>query len=357
MTRWLKTYFLTLIMAWPAVAAERLAPIVVAPVKQDAIFQTVQLTGTVTSPRTATLSTSISGLVTAVHVNEGARVQANDLLLELDSDLARYQLQNLVAKVEQASITLQDAKRRLQEAQNLIPQKSIAKSAVRDLETEVAQAQAELQQSTSDMHYQQELLARHALQAPFTGVVSQKHTEIGEWVSPGNGVFELVATENVRVDFNVAEDYLAQIANETTVNFSLNVEPDTVYNGPIGAIVPVLNPTARTFLLRVLADPTYIHISPGMSAKALLQLPTGRSGIIVPKDALLRYPDGRVMVWIAEQKDDTWSVTERKVKTGVSFDRFIEIKEGLTSGERVVVRGNEALQNGQQVSLTSEVKS
>lgn len=87
-----------------------------------------------------------------------------------------------------------------------------------------------------------------------------------------------------------------------------------------------------------------------MSAHGVLQLDAGRTGVVVSRDALLRYPDGRVTVWVVEGDGDGASVTERQVKTGVVFDGRIEI-EGLAAGTRVVTAGNEALQEGQAVRV------
>ncbi|WP_101759501.1 efflux RND transporter periplasmic adaptor subunit [Oceanicoccus sp. KOV_DT_Chl] len=338
-------------------ATDKGAPVEVVAPQQRNIFQSVQLTGTVTSPQTATLSVATSGLVAAVHAEEGSQVQAGDLLLEVDAKLAQLQLESVIAKKSQASIALQDSQRRLEEARILIPNKSIAESTVRELEAEVAASQAVLQQAVADKAYQQELINRHQLKAPFAGVVSQKLTEQGEWLAPGAGVFELVGTENARIDFYVAENYLAKLNQDTAISFNLNVDPNKVYQGRIGAIVPVLDPAARTFLLRVLVDSTAGNIIPGMSVSALLQVPTDRQGIVVPKDALLRHRDGRVIIWAIEQRNGESFTVERLVETGVAFDGFIEIRQGLTLGEQVVVRGNEALQNGQKVMLINHNSS
>jgi membrane fusion protein, multidrug efflux system len=85
---------------------------------------------------------------------------------------------------------------------------------------------------------------------------------------------------------------------------------------------------------------------------ALLQLAAGRSGVTVPRDAILRYPDGRVVVWsVAESPDGAAIAVENVVNIGLSFGGRIEIRSGLAAGSQVVVRGNEALQPGQAVAV------
>ena len=69
------------------------------------------------------------------------------------------------------------------------------------------------------------------------------------------------------------------------------------------------------------------------------------------RDAILRYPDGRVTVWIVATEGDVPVVHERIVATGFEFDGVVEVTSGLAAGELVVVRGNETLQEAQEVSI------
>lgn len=326
-------------------------PIEVAVVQEQAIHQVVQLTGTVTSTRAAHLSTAISGLVASIDVDAGSRVAKGDVLLELDPELAQLQLRSAEARAEQARFALADARRRYSEARVLAPQRSIAETVVRDLAAEVAEDEAALHQAEADAGYQQGILARHQLKAPFDGVVSAKLTELGEWVDPGRAVFELVATGDVRLDFPVSEDYLADIEEDAPLTFSVNSDPSTVYSGRVATVVPVTDPGARTFLVRVLAENRKQRMIPGMSVRASLKLATGRRGLVVPRDAILRFPDGRVVVWTVQDGSDGPVVVENVVRTGLAFDSLMEIREGLELDARVVVRGNDALQNGQRVSI------
>ncbi len=219
----------------------------------------------------------------------------------------------------------------------------------------MAQDGAALQQAQAEAGYQRALLKRHTLKAPFTGVISSKLTEQGEWVQPGESVYTLVATQNLRIDFAVAEDYLAQIAVDTAVSYTLNADPEQLRQGRVGTIVPVTDPNGRTFLLRVPVENSATIITPGMSVQASMRVPTGREGVVVPRDATLRYPDGRVSVWTVDVDADNPVVTEHQVRTGLAFDGLIEIREGLQPGATIVVQGNEALQSGQRVSMRSAV--
>lgn len=328
------------------------APVATTTVQEQDIQRTLNLTGTVTAARAARLSVATSGLVANMLVDAGNEVEAGQLLLELDPELAQLQLDSARARVEQAQAALKDARRRLEEAQRLIPQRSIAESVVRDIEAEVASDEAALHQAQAEAAYQAGILRRHQLRAPFAGVVSAKLSETGEWINPGQAVFELVALDDVRLDFFVSEDYLADIVPDAPVTFSLNSNPTESYPGRVATMVPVTDPNARTFLLRVLAKNPGQHMLPGMSVRAVLTLATGRRGLAVPRDAIIRFPDGRVVVWVIEEGADGPRAREQPVSTGLAFDSLIEIRDGLQPGAVVVTRGNETLQNGQRVDLT-----
>ncbi len=333
--------------------SQRGAPVQVDVAQQQPILKQIQLTGTITSPLVSSLSAATSGLVKTVHAEEGTHVAKGDVLLTLDAELVEQQLLAAEASMAQASNANTDAQRRLTEARTLAPKQSISESAVRDLEAELAQDGAALQKAQAEAGYQRALLKRHTLKAPFAGVISSKLTEQGEWVQPGESVFTLVATQNLRIDFAVAEDYLAQIAADTAVSYTLNADPEQQRHGRVGTIVPVTDPNGRTFLLRVPVENQSAVITPGMSVQASMRVPTGRDGVVVPRDATLRYPDGRVSVWTVDMDADNPVVTEHQVRTGLAFDGLIEIREGLQPGATIVVQGNEALQNGQRVSIHS----
>ena len=73
--------------------------------------------------------------------------------------------------------------------------------------------------------------------------------------------------------------------------------------------------------------------------------------VVVSRDSILRHPDGRTTVCIVNQ-DKT--VSERLVKTGLSFDGYVAIKDGLESNTTIVVQGNESLREGQMISIQQD---
>ncbi|MDX1736428.1 MAG: efflux RND transporter periplasmic adaptor subunit, partial [Halioglobus sp.] len=318
----LLTLLLTALLPALSVVAAPGAPAVLVGVgaaREEAVQDIVQLTGSVTAAQTANLSPATSGLVTSLGVDAGFRVRAGDVLLELDPELARWQAEDADAAVRAARVSLEDARRRLSEARALAPQRSIAETLVHELAAEVAQDESALQQAEAQAGYRRAILERHRLRAPYDGVIAAKHTEIGEWVVPGDTVLELVTTGNLRIDFPVAEQYLGRLSAGASVSFTSGAASQSVYEGTVSTVVPVTDPGARTFLLRVEPRESVAGLSPGMSVQGQVRLDAGRVATVVPRDAIIRYPDGRVIVWVVENGDGGTVVDERLVTTGLVF--------------------------------------
>jgi RND family efflux transporter MFP subunit len=164
-------------------------------------------------------------------------------------------------------------------------------------------------------------------------------------------VVRIVATDHLLVDYRVPQRHFAAVSTGGPVALTFASLPSRTLDGHIQAVVPVNDTSARTFLIRVKIDDDSAPVTPGMSAQGRLRIARDEQGVVVSRDAVLRYPDGRTTVWVVDDDGDRPTVAERQVATGLTFDGRVEIRSGLEAGSRVVVEGNESLQNGQQVVI------
>jgi RND family efflux transporter MFP subunit len=223
-------------------------------------------------------------------------------------------------------------------------------------EAERRVASARVDRLVAEQKEQQEVVRRHTLFAPFTGVVSSRHTDPGEWVETGTPVLELVDMRRLRIDVQAPQERYEQIAVGTAVTVDLDARVGKPLTGKVVARVPVNDPDARTFLVRVSVTAGSSVMTPGMSARVVFPLHGGAKMVKVPRDAIVRKPDGSATVWIINDGDTT-TVSERRVDLGRSLRDWVDVRDGLEAGMRVVVRGNETLQEGQQVRILSTAPS
>lgn len=179
----------------PLVLAETAVPVRVTSSSLQPLTEAVPVSGSVTTARVATLSAEVQGRVASLPVEEGQQVEQGAVLLTLDDELAQRDLDGERAEVARLSSTLDDARRRLSDARTLVERRSIAASEVRSLEAEAAQAEASLSGARASLQRREAEVRRHRLQAPFSGVISRRLTELGEWVEPGTGVLELITLQ------------------------------------------------------------------------------------------------------------------------------------------------------------------
>lgn len=341
------------VLSPPAFAQDdEAAPVVVEEVGTARVINEVPVTGTITSPRSARLSTAVGGLVEQVHIEAGDRVEAGSIVVTIDPELARHELDLREAAIQQARAELADARRRLQEAEALQNRASIAESEVESRQAAVEQTRATLAQREADRALQKARVERHEVEAPFPGVVSRKLTATGEWVAPGTVLLELVDTENLRIDFAAPQDVFARLTPDTPISITPSGHTGPV-EGRIIQIVPVTDPEARSFIIHALPNEE-TAMTAGMSAQGLLRLTTDQEAVVIPRDALIRSPSGRTTVWLLDREGDQPIARERKIEVSTTFGDKVAIEDGLEAGETVIVRGNTRLQEGQRVQVQPE---
>jgi RND family efflux transporter MFP subunit len=341
---------LVLMMLSCSSLADNPVPVEVVSPTQSALSEFLSLSGTLTAAQQAGLSPRTDGLVAKVLVDAGDVVRKGQLLLRLDDAMALKSLAIAEAAVKQAFTQKNEAMRQVTEAQRLQQQKHISESELNRRKAIQAEAEAAYQMAVANRDLNQETLDRHQLIAPFDGVINNKLTEAGEWVSRGKPVLELVATDSIRLDVRVPQERFAEINADTKVKVIPDAYPNKTIAGRIQAIVPVSDPNARSFLVRISLDTAELQLLPGTSASAQFILQhKHNSGLNVPRDAILRHPDGGFSVFIVQDQ----TAQRRQVSLGQTTLSGVTILSGLLATDKVVVRGNEVLRDGQAVSIVA----
>jgi RND family efflux transporter MFP subunit len=184
----------------------------------------------------------------------------------------------------------------------------------------------------------------------------QRHVDAGEWVDAATPVFELVDTSNLRFDLQVPQELHGAIASGDAVQLEIDAFPGRSFAGSVDAVVPVKDPAARTFLVRIEVNDPESRLQPGMSGRAELALARRAQAWTLPRDALVRYPDGSHGIWIVETGADGPVARARQVELGLELGDRREIRTGISGGEQVVERGNERLRDGAPVRVLNDAR-
>lgn len=337
-------------------AAEKPAvPVRVAVVEKTAMRQELPLTGLFASRLVSSLSSRVDALVAKVLVEAGDFVQAGAVLIELDKALIEYDALRARAALEEARARLRESVRKRDELGKLMKNQYLAKTAFQAAEAKVRIDRAIVKRLQAARRRSQELVRQHSIAAPFSGVVSRRFVEAGQWLKVGNAVLELVDVDALRVEVAVPQRYFAELQVGTAAVIHADALPGQALSAVISRIIPVADRTAHTFLVYIAIDNQQRRYMPGMSAQVVLQLAGERGSqavLLVPRDAIVKQGGQQDRVWVVDASTGAATVHPITVSTGRSYQGQVEIVGGdLQAGQQIVVRGNENLRPGQRVRV------
>ncbi len=328
-------------------APEQAAKVTVAAAVRGEVVEIVTLTGTVTAERRSSLSARTTGLVSSVAVDEGSRVEKGEVILALDATLAELALEGTTEAVREAVAQLEETRRLSEEGATLVKSGGLPTTEASARAAALRVQRAAVRQLDVDRREQAEVVARHRLIAPFAGVISEKMAEVGEWVETGVPVLELVEVDAVRFDVRAPQEFYAAMKEGSVATVRLDSGIGETFSAKIAVRVPVKDEITRTFLVRLDVEADSEVMAPGVSGTAEFQLASGGDAVTIPRDAIVRQPDGSVGVWVVS---DGVAVA-RAVEIGSRMGETVEVRSGVEAGEQVVVRGNESLQPGQPLEV------
>jgi RND family efflux transporter MFP subunit len=328
--------------------------------------------GYVTARREATVSSKVTGKVVEVLVEEGMRVEADQVLARLDSSNVETSLRLAEAQLESARQTLGETKATLEFADNEVERLSRLVAANAESQTNLDRAiseakalRARLEKQVADIAVaerevavQRQQLEDTIIRAPFTGIVTTKNAQPGEMISPMSvggftrtGICTIVDMSSLEIEVDVGESYINRVQAAQPVVATLDSYPNWQIPGKVIAIIPTADRQKATVKVRVGFDKLDPRILPDMSVKVAFQSaaesttgPAQRT-VSVARTAI-RQNDGRDIVWVVRNG----KVERQTVTVGAAMADTVTIAAGLSGGERVVVEGFDNLTDGASVT-------
>ncbi|MHC4494042.1 MAG: efflux RND transporter periplasmic adaptor subunit, partial [Planctomycetota bacterium] len=251
------------------------------------------------------------------------------------------------ARMARAEAGLREQERETRRVETL-GSRDIASEAQRDeAETELQRAHSELAEARAQLGLAERALRDASVGAPFPGLIARRHVSQGEFVSPGQKLFDLVALDPVEIEFRVAEVDSARVAIGSEIDVRVAPYPEEVFRASVSVISPRIDPATRTLRVKGVLANSDGRLRPGLFARVDLGV-SDRSGVaMIPEEAMLQRADGSVAFRLL----DGDRVQRRVLTTGLFQDGYVEVVEGLGVGDLVVVRGHASLVDGAVVAL------
>jgi RND family efflux transporter MFP subunit len=322
------------------------APVRVANVEMKMISKQIELVGTVKPVTESRVATEISGIVEEFPVKEGDFVSKGQILLRLRDERLKLSLKGAVANREKIRANVEEAKKELDRMEKLKATQSVAERRY-DAAYFLFQALSqELNKSKAEIDLLEYEISQKNVLAPFSGFVSGRHTQLGEWVSAGGPVVDLIDLSVVEVIVDVPERFFVNLEagnNVFVVVKSVFKEPT---EEKIQAVFPKGDPDARTFPVKIAMNNPDMKIKGGMEAHVAFNLVEQQESLVIHKDAVVISGKERFVFVVMDG-----SVTPVPIDILGYFENSAAVEGDLKPGDKVVIRGNERLRPGQPVKV------
>lgn len=323
-------------------------PVQYTPAREHSLRQTLTLPGTVEAQTASVVASAVAGLVERFPGKEGTRVGKGQVLAKLRTTPLELRLAAQKAALQESEARLQQAESNLARAKELFAATVISRQQLDESQSEFNAWEGRAESLRAEIARIEDDIDRSTIRAPFGGVVVREHTEVGQWIDAGGPVVELVAMNAVEIRAEVPERYFAEIRNGSAVAVTLDSMPELQLKGRVISLIPQADPQSRTFPVKVRVRNPGGRIAVGMLAK--VSFPTGEAyrATVVPKDAVVTRGPASFLFRVNGQN----TVDEVPVETGSSSGNWIEVRGDVSSGDKIVTRGNERLMAGMPVEAT-----
>ena len=301
--------------------------------------------GSVVAERRMLVSARITGRVLSIPLREGERVESGQLLLRLDDEELRRELERLTAVSSRLESELSLARRELERHQDLfqrqhIPERQLdeARQRVQGLETQNRETRAALALARTRLAYTEE-------RAPFSGIVSRVEINEGDLATVGRGMIEVVALDGLKAVLSVPQRDVAMLQQGQPLRLEVD-GLDGEWSTPLARVYPTLEPISRHATVAAYfpaSDPALLPW-PGMAVTAHVALTHHPEAIRVPLHAV-HHGGGESWVFVLEGE----LARRRVIDTADSQDGLLHVTRGLQPGEWLITSADPRLRDGLKV--------
>lgn len=296
--------------------------------------KSVTAVGSLRSDESVIVRAEQSGRITALNFKEGQPVKAGQVLVQLDDSLAR-------AELEQAKANQKLAKAKFDRAVEL-QQKNFISGQARD------EAENALRVADATVSLAEAKLTKLVIKSPFSGTVGLRSASVGDYVKDGQDIVNLEKTDPIKVDFKVPELFQSKISVGQALSVSLDALPGKPYSGRVYAVNPQLDTAGRAVVLRAQMDNHGGALKPGMFARVRLTLADTGDTVVVPEQSVAMQGEEQIMFKVVDGR-----AMRTKVEVGQRRDGKVEIVEGISGSDTIVVAGWQRLRDGAAVRPAS----
>jgi membrane fusion protein, multidrug efflux system len=317
-----------------AKAAEAAIPVEVAQPIRGEMLAMYSGTATLEAEADAEIIAKVGGEVRRILVEEGDHVKAGQLLAVLDDRQLRFQ-------AAQTRAALAKAERDFNRQVELHQKGLVSAGAFEGLKYDLDNQRAANDLASLSLSYSE-------IRAPFAGIVSTRHVKLGHELAVGSKVFRVTDPTPLKAAVYVPERELARLKIGQAASISVDALAGRAFPATVKLVSPTVDAATATFKVTLEVNDPKGDLKPGMFSRVGIVFERRSEALTIPRIALLD-TDGASNVFVVS----SGKAEQRAIKTGLSNAGKVEVTEGLTGTEQVVVVGQNGLKDGNPVRVVS----
>jgi RND family efflux transporter MFP subunit len=313
------------------------------------VTEEIVLPGTIQPLMEASIYARTSGYLKRWNADIGSHVHAGQVLAEIDTPEVDQQLMQARADLGTSEANARLAQSTAERTRNLFKRELVSRQDLDNADGSLDAKVATVESARANVKRLEQLQAFNRVEAPFNGVVTARNTDIGALVGSNNTkeLFHLAATERVRVFVNVPQVYSRAARTGLVADLTLKEYPGRRFKGVLARTSQSIDIASRTLLTEVDVENPTGELLPGSYAEVHLKLPSPASTVELPVSAVIFKNKG---VQVATVGADG-RVTIVPVTLGRDFGDAVEVLNGLSGNEQVIVNPSDSLSAGSLVRL------
>jgi membrane fusion protein (multidrug efflux system) len=308
----------------------------IAVVNPGKLTEIIKASGTLLADEEVNLSFETSGKITAIYFSEGTHVTKGQLLAKLNDD-------ELKAELGKLKIQEKLAREKAERQKILLEKEAVSQESYDQLKTD-------LQAIESEVDILLARISKTEIYAPFDGIIGLRSVSEGAFVTASTLIASLVKIQPLKIDFAIPERYAGMIRPGANLTFRLE-DAMNAFHARVYAVEPGIDPRTRTIALRAVYENRKEELQPGRFVSIELVIREKDDALQVPTECIIPELGGEKVFLVRNGR--AWS---SQVKTGLRTEENIEIIEGISPGDTIVVSGIMQLRNDMQVVIEPEQK-
>jgi RND family efflux transporter MFP subunit len=312
--------------------------------------QTLVLPGTLQGFLQAPIAARASGYLRRWYKDIGSRVQKGELLAEIETPEIDQQLSQGLAARQQAASSLALAQSTVARWEALRKKDAVSQQELDERRSADVQARANLAAADANVGRLRQLEGFKRVVAPFAGVITRRNVDVGDLIDAGGGsgrtLFLLTQTDPLRIYVNVPQSYAQLVKPEQAVTITQAELRGQTFRGKVARTAASIDAATRTMQIEIALPNRDGMLLPGAYVTVSLPLQSSQALTISTNTLMFRADGMRVAV-----VDSADRIHLRSIKIGRNYGETVEVLDGITTADRLVLNPSDSLSEGDQVAL------